>query len=207
MKRIHPAAAILFALFCFVGGFLIGRVPAPATEPVLVAAEDLPFGTLLNDPPSQLKKVGFLRETVPPGAVSNPEELRNKVLGRAIPKNTPVTLQDLSMPPGMRAMTFKTILEGSGFLLPGSRIDLIFEGPDLDDPKKSVRKTFVEDLLVLAVNSASRPDYTTEVTVAVSPAEAEQIAAAQNRGRLMVTLHQPRKPAPSTVANPFDDRH
>src|SRR5262245_35217059 len=103
MKAIH-LVGFLFAMLLIsactgVGGFLVGlRVGSQKadqlfqgdTVPVLVAADDLPTGTLLSDPAKQLTLKAFHPDTVPPGALLNPEDVRGKVLGRTIEKNTPV---------------------------------------------------------------------------------------------------------------------
>jgi pilus assembly protein CpaB len=222
MKPIHYAVffVILFMATCLAcaGGFFLGnrlgphraeRVRDGSTTPILVAAQDLPVGTKLDQPEIQLHSVPFPIESLPPTAFANFEDLRGKVLGRSLSKNTPVTMDDLSFaedlfkaaPPGKRAVTIKTSQEGlgGGFVLPGSRIDLIGTEPDPDDPKKSITKVFLKNIQVLAVNTAKEAPTNsnpvvlipTSLTLAVTIEEAEKLAAARQRGPISVALRRP----------------
>jgi pilus assembly protein CpaB len=182
--------------------------PADAkTTLVLVAATDLQIGTAL-EPEKHLALRPFLPESVPQGAVANIEDLRGKVLGRSISQNSPVTLRDLNLsggvleaaPKGTRAVTIRVSLENAqaGFTLPGAHVDLICTVSDPRDARRTLTKTFLQRVLVLAVNTQSQA--TTDkgvianpatVTLAVKPAEAERIIWAKERGSITMTLRKP----------------
>jgi Flp pilus assembly protein CpaB len=173
------------------------------TVPVVVAAEELPAATLINNPSKQLSVVLFLRGSVPTDVCSNAEELRGKALARAIPKNTPVTPRDLSGspviilsewgPPGTRAMSFRLSPEHAESIVPGSKIDVIVTTNDPDNAKKLVSKTILSNILVLARNPNGYTSGPMTVTVAVSPEEAEKLAMAKERGQLTPVLRRPRE--------------
>jgi Flp pilus assembly protein CpaB len=150
----------------------------------------------------------FLPDSVPQGAVANVEDLRGKVLGRNIPQNSPVTTRDLNLntgvlegaPKGMRAVTIRVTLENAqaGFTLPGAHVDLICTLPDPRDARRTLTKTFMQRVLVLAVNAQNQvteggktiPNPGT-VTFAVKPSEAERIVWAKERGSIALTLRRP----------------
>jgi pilus assembly protein CpaB len=178
------------------------------TTLVLVAAADLQIGTPI-EPEKHLTLKPFLPDSVPQGAVANVEDLRGKVLGRNIPQNSPVTTRDLNLNAGvldatlkgMRAVTIRVTVENAqaGFTLPGAHVDLICTVTDPRDARRMLTKTFMQRVLVLAVNTQSQA--TNEkggvivnpatVTLAVKPAEAERIIWAKERGNITMTLRKP----------------
>jgi pilus assembly protein CpaB len=192
------AAAFLASLY---------RPPGDArTTLVLVAAADLQIGTPI-EPEKHLTLKPFLPDSVPQGAVANVEDLRGKVLGRNIPQNSPVTTRDLNLnagvlegvPKGTRAVTIRVTLENAqaGFTLPGAHVDLICTLPDPRDARRTLTKTFMQRVLVLAVNTQNQvpADGRTitnpgTVTLAVKPAEAERIIWAKERGSITMTLRK-----------------
>jgi pilus assembly protein CpaB len=219
---------MLVAVACgLVAAFLASQYqPSASTAnkvPVLVAAVDLPAGAVLNDP-KMLAQKAFDPDTVPPGAVANFEDLRNKVIARSIDKNAPVTTKDLSMseslfkpcPPGYRATTLRVTVESSaaGFVLPGSHVDLLCTLPDPTDARRSLTKTFMQNVMVLAVNTMREqpkegggviPAAQT-VTLAVKPEDVERLESAKNRGQIAMSLRRPgEKEVVETkgVSNPF----
>jgi Flp pilus assembly protein CpaB len=200
----HLIAALLIGGVSCAGGFFVGNrfghqkadeLAQNQTVPVLVAAEDLLVGTTFNDP-KLLRPVAFLPDTVPPGAVTNFEDLRGKTLARTISKNVPVSIYDLSMlkalfkpaPPGKRALTIRAPFDrtGSAFFRPGSYIDVIGPEPDPDDPRKSTRKVLAQKILVLAVTQD--PEFEL-LTLAVSMEEAKKIVAVSDP--VTPVLHRP----------------
>src|SRR5947209_20470874 len=62
------------------------------------------------------------------------------------------------LPPGMRAYDFRagTAKTFDGFILPGSRVDLV--GVQRTTPEKTVAKTVLENVLVLAIDVAGPGD-------------------------------------------------
>jgi Flp pilus assembly protein CpaB len=199
-----PWHVLLIATITCAAGFFLGlmlrgyqakRALESMLAPVIVAAKDLPVGTLITDPDKQVKKVHFLRETLPPGVMQNSEDCRGKTLGRTVSKNTPVTGQDLiiaeslrvGMIPGWRAVTihrFWTLR----FPVPGSRVDIFGKIPSPEDPDKLMTKIVAENAVILAVNTGSTSN---NITVAVKVEQAEELLAAKERGRLEIELHRP----------------
>jgi Flp pilus assembly protein CpaB len=175
---------------------------------VLVAAQDLRVGMAISEPEHMLMARPYLADSVPAGAVQNIEDLRGKILARSIDKNTPVTLKDINFnedllsiaPPGTRAVTIKVNAETAhpGFTLPGSHVDLVCTVSDPADPRRMLTKTFVQHVLVLAVNAQQQlptqgpaiiPNPAT-VTLAVDPDDAERVLWARDRGTITLTLRK-----------------
>jgi Flp pilus assembly protein CpaB len=203
---LRQSHVLLIATITCVGGFFLGfmfggyqskRAFESKLVPVVVAAQDLPVGTLINDPDKQLKNAPFPRDNLPPGAVQSPEELRGKFLAWAIYKGSPVTTQALSVsgdtwgrrpPPGVRAITIR-LAKDTARELPGSFVDVIAKVPDLDEPGKFRTKVIVENVMVLAV--ATGKDDPHVITIAVIPEQVEPLLEARQHGTFSLTLRKP----------------
>lgn len=219
---------MLVAVACgLVAAFLASQYQPSASEqkvPVVVAQVDLPAGTKITDPAKMLMIKGFPADAEPPKSYKNPEDLRNQVVSRTIDKNVPITAGDLSMaeslfkpcPPGFRAISVRVNLEDatSGFTLPGSFVDLLCTLPDPTDARRTLTKTFMQNVMVLAVNTQrEQPKEGGGViqnpgmlTVAVKPEDVERLIAAGARGTVKMSLRRPgEKEVVETkgVTNPF----
>jgi Flp pilus assembly protein CpaB len=196
-------AAIVIAVVCCTGGYLAGRMTASQpddtrsvnTISVLVAKDHILVGTVLSEPEALLEPRTFLRESVPPDAIQDPAKLRGKTLERTIYKNTPITNYDVERYSDvLRFMTIRISVETAmcGFILPGSRVDLIQATPVPEDPRKSVTKVVVESAILLAVHTGKQVPGA-YVTIAVTRDEAQQITEAKQRGTLSLALRRPKE--------------
>jgi pilus assembly protein CpaB len=184
---------------------------------IWVAKVDLGNGTKLAQPELQLELKPFPPDSVPQGAYEAAalnEQIRNKVLGRSLPKNSIITsdcftlaedlFKDLKEP-GYVAITIPVDVQKSvaGFCLPGSRINLMLT---FTDPKTRAQKTqtFMENVRILAVNTEKNqpkegpgvmPTAST-FTLAVKPEEAHRIMLAGSKGAISVALRRPGEDAP-----------
>ena len=110
--------------------------------------------------------------------------------------------------PGMRAIsiTITTDSGAGGFILPNDRIDLILTQKYGSDPPRVRARTILEDVRVLAVDQTFKQDKDTKTvigktaTLELTPAQAEQIARAQNQGALSLSL-RPLSDDPAAVAS------
>jgi Flp pilus assembly protein CpaB len=95
----------------------------------------------------------------------------------------------VAVPAGKRAMSIQIGSEQPpGGFLPGARVDIIGKVPHAENGDKLVTKVIVEDVMVLAAGGEPSKEV---VTVAVTVDEAEQLAAAKERGPLTVVLRKP----------------
>lgn len=112
---------------------------APTTQPVVVAAVDMPLGTTVDA--KSLKTVEWPISALPAGPYASPETLVGRVTLTRLATNEPVTndrlapvgtrgLLPLVIDPGMRALTVRVndVTSISGFIVPGSRVDVLLTG-------------------------------------------------------------------------------
>jgi hypothetical protein len=106
-----------------------------------------------------------------------------------VPPPTAAVPAPVVVPNGKRAMSIRigSELPPGGFL-PGAHVDIIGKVPHLDLEDKVVTKVIIADAMVLATGGEPSKEV---VTVAVTVEEAEQLAAAKERGPLTVVLRRP----------------
>ena len=180
------------------------KVEAEAV-PVTVALVDLPWGTKIR--PDMVKTVAFLKESLPPGYVTDPGSLENRVLIAQVKQNEPITASRLApesvteggvsaiIKPGNRAIAVKgdKVIGISGFIKPGNRVDVL---ATLKHPKSKldVTKIVLENTLVLATgtqmqeNGEGKPAPVDVYTLEVSPDDGEKLGLAASQGKLQFAL-------------------
>jgi pilus assembly protein CpaB len=183
--------------------------------PVVVATADIPAGTRVQ--PTQVKTVGIPSDAKPKGSYTDVNELIGQVAkqsvyaGEIISSNRFANSPGSSalaaiIPEGKRAITVavNNVVGVSGFILPGSRVDII--AADGGEPK-----TILQNIKVLAVGQLlnqekNDPVNVSAVTLEVDPRQAEVIVKARN---LRLTLRNPddgilvaEAEAPTTPADP-----
>jgi len=175
----------------------------------------------------------FLADSAPIDGLrlSNIEDVRNKTLGRNIVKGEPILARDFSeqgslflpAPPGHRAVTIRVTLESglAGFALPGAHVDLVCTRPNPANQNQTLADTFMENVLVLAVNTLRTNDTSQDqkmgviptpsvVTLAAKPIDAARIIWAKEKGHINLTLRRPGELEESNVPtvkelDPVDD--
>jgi pilus assembly protein CpaB len=104
-----------------------------------------------------------------------------------------------TIPDGMRAVTVKVndVIGVAGFVVPGSRVDLILSGSPTEAGGVEMAKVILENIQVLAAgqNVASddngRPQSVPVVTLLVTPEQSEVVALASVDGRIQLALRNP----------------
>ena len=188
---------------------------APVTSAVLVAAHDLPAGTLLK--PADLVSKQVPRNSIPTDATMDTEEERRDLYGamvrRSMVSGEMIHLSD-ALRPGdhgflaavlkgnMRAVTVgvDAITGTAGLIWPGDRVDLILTQviPDQTLPigRRVVAETVVSDVRVIAIdqrmvegaaNSTATPEART-VTLEVNESEAQGVQVAVRLGKLSLSV-------------------
>jgi pilus assembly protein CpaB len=177
------------------------------TLPVAVAANDLSWGTTLTK--EKIKKVDFLKGSLPEGFSSDPDSLVGRVLIYPVKANEPIFESRLApnnvktggvaavISSKKRAVAVKVdkVIGVSGFIHPGSRVDVLIT---LTTGKTyhPVTKIILENLLVLAAGSEmkekkgfeERSSTTDVITLEVTPEEAEKLAMAAAEGKIQLAL-------------------
>ena len=190
-------------------------VAVPAGPKILVAAKDLPVGTILDQ--TSLKFVAWPKESMQDSyyaqsaADSDPSKLVGTVVRYPITAGQPVTRGSLVGPqdrgflaaalsPGMRAVTVPvTATSGlAGFVFPGDHVDIVLtESVNGGDQPLKVSETILRNVRVLATDQRYtdkdedgkvKVQQASNVTLEVTPKIAEKIAVAQSVGSLSLSL-------------------
>ena len=132
-----------------------------ATKHVVVAAENLPLGTMVSK--EQLKVVGWPAATPVEGSFATVDEVVGRGLISPVQANELLTENKLapkeagaglapSIPPGMRALSVKTndVIGVAGFTVPGARVDVVVVVKDRDN---SMARVVVSNLQVLTAGT------------------------------------------------------
>jgi len=184
-----------------------GQEVAVEVQPVVVAAVDLSWGTLITD--EMLKKTNFLKGSLTTGYFSDRALLVGRVLIYPVKANEPILESRLApvemktggvaavISPKKRAIAVKVdkVIGVSGFIHPGNRVDVLMTlatGRTFNP----VTKTTLENILVLAVGSETKErkgleeksSLTDVITLEVTPEEAEKLALATTEGKLQLAL-------------------
>ena len=104
-----------------------------------------------------------------------------------------------TIPDGMRAIAVKVndVIGVAGFVLPGSRVDIILSGSPNSEGKVEMSKVILENIQVLsagqnvATDDAGKPLNVQVVTLLVTPDQSQTLALAQVDGRLQLALRNP----------------
>ena len=215
LKAVVPIAVSL--VIAFVGSYFIymwiqkQQAPQQVVQvqaeavPVVVAVSDLPWGTQLK--PEMLTTKPFLKQSLPAGYFSGPNDIKDRVVVAPLKANDPVTEHKLApvsiktggvsavLEKGKRAISVKgdKVIGIAGFINPGNRVDVLVT---IKDPQKKEEKTktILENIMVLATgtqiqkNEKGEPSPVDVYTLAVTPEEAEILSLAANEGKLQLAL-------------------
>jgi pilus assembly protein CpaB len=183
------------------------------TAYVLVAARDLPSGTILHEedvawqswPDEQINEA-YLRK-----GKDDPASLAGSVVRLRIAKGEPVTTGRFIPPgergflaavlaPGMRAtsVTLTSATDVAGLILPGDHVDLILSHPIKSElhpnaPARLASETVLTDIRVVAIDQIvndldKKPIAGKTATFEVTPKQAEIIEVAKTLGNLTLVL-------------------
>lgn len=182
---------------------LAAASPSVATQPVVVAAQDLKLGHKITE--EDLVTVDWPVAALPAGVASAPSEIVGRSLVSDVYTNEPILPTKLAdtglfgmiplIPPGMRAISVSVdqVISVAGFVTPETRVDVILlMQPPGDD--ETVSKVILQNIQALAANQQitedeeGQPIISTVVTVLVTPEQAEKLALAAHRGRIQMAL-------------------
>jgi pilus assembly protein CpaB len=215
LKAVVPIAVSL--VIAFVGSYFIytwiqkQQAPQQVVQvqaeavPVVVAVSDLPWGTQLK--PEMLTTKPFLKQSLPAGYFSGPDDIKDRVVVAPLKANDPVTEHKLAptdiktggvaavLEKGKRAISVKgdKVIGIAGFINPGNKVDVLVT---VKDPQKNEEKTktILENIMVLATgtqiqkNEKGEPSPVDVYTLAVTPEEAETLSLGANEGKLQLAL-------------------
>ncbi len=190
-------------------GSRVTAAKSPPSVGLVVAARDLPAGTLIQN--VDLRTVVWFG-TPPAGAILTPDALRNRAVATSIYAGELVTDNRLApigsggglaatIPPGMRACAVKVneVVGLAGFVVPGMRVDVLITGLPpggnaLDGPKV---RTLLQNIQVLSAGEnfqkdrEGKPEQAQVVNLLVTPAQAEILSLASNETHIQLVLRNP----------------
>ena len=212
MDRRFPMVLILSTVFasCVAGLFYrlaASRSHRPAaivTKPVVVAAADLPVGTVIRA--SDLKMVPMPANFLPRNSFAKPDDVESRAVMAKILQDEPILQERLAapggpsglvpmIPAGQRAVGVRVndVISVAGFVQPGMRVDVVLTGHP-PGSQNSVCRTVLQNILVLSAG----PILTAEpkgqainaavVTLSVSPEQAEILILASAEGKVQLVL-------------------
>jgi pilus assembly protein CpaB len=207
------SAFVVAALCSYVVYRVAGnRVAAaqPKTTTVVVAASDIPLGSVLRD--SDLGTVD-IAGTLPEGAIT----VRQEAVGRGVTSNLykgePILNSRLAapgaggglaatIPPGMRACAIRVddVVGVAGFVTPGMHVDVLISGNPPDDANPSQGpevKTLLQNIEVLSAgtdiqkDAEGKPQQVQVVNLLVTPEQAEDLSLASSQAHIQLVLRNP----------------
>jgi Flp pilus assembly protein CpaB len=127
------------------------------------------------------------------GTIWYGQRRQEKMMTKAVyapPVTVPAPQPAFVVPDGKRAVSVRVTMDGAvaGFILPGSRVDVINTVPDAEDARKALSKTIIQDVMVLASNMQGAQSI---VTLAVTAEQADTLDDAKERGSISVALRRP----------------
>ena len=199
------AAAVVFL---YLNQQSASNVTARATRPVVVAANDLTFGTKLE--PNMLKVVNYPKDSVPPHAYSSIDSVKGQTTKIFLGSLEPVLESKLStvggglsmmVPHSMRAssVTVNLVSSVSGFVVPGDHVDVLVTVDQQAQQQIATTKTILQNIEVVAAgvkteqkDQQDKPNTDQQtITVLVDPPAAEKMALAMHEGKIHLTLRNP----------------
>src|SRR5678815_4449774 len=174
------------------------------TKKAVVAAKQMPLGTLITR--DAVKLVDWPAQTPLQGGFSTLDEVVDRGVIAPVVENEPISESKLApkeagaglspaIKPGMRAISIRVneVIGVAGFVVPGSRVDIVTILKTTGDPFSRV---VVSNVTVLSAGTRYDQEEarananairSTVVTLMVDPIDADRIALAQSQGERMFT--------------------
>jgi pilus assembly protein CpaB len=217
-KRFFGVLIFAFVVATF-GGLityrsLLNRAPqeqksaTPAVK-VVVAARDLPMGTLIKEDDVKLTDWSG---AVPAGASSDVNTVVKRGVLTAIYAKEPVLESRLAapgaggglaamIPPGMRAVAVPVneVVGVAGFVVAGMRVDVLISGnsPGSNNNLGTMTRTLLQNIEVLSAgqdfkhDNEGKPVTVQVVNLLVTPDQAEQLSLARSQTTVQLVLRNP----------------
>jgi pilus assembly protein CpaB len=188
------------------------KAPAPLTR-YLVAARPLKAGTLTRDEDFRADPL----DSVPPGAIRDTTDDRNRLLGSLVRKNldtgSPITSENVLLrgdrgflagvlEPGTRAISIKVDAESgvSGLIKPGDYVDVLLTqvAANADVARRALSETILQNVRIIAIdqeivqgggaNNTAAAKVAQTVSLQLAPEQVKKIAVAKNLGSLSLAM-------------------
>jgi pilus assembly protein CpaB len=181
---------------------------APETRALVVAKKELPMGSVITD--QDVNLVLFPTDVYPAGGFGDIDEVVDRAVVQSILPNEPVIAGRVTekgagyglaplIPEGQRAMAIAVnqVSGVSGFILPGSNVDILLTGTPDNSGGDRMTTTVLENVTVLSTghrqqpNANGQPENVPVVNVLVTPEQAEMLTLATDAGKIQLVLRNP----------------
>ena len=187
---------------------------------IVVALEKLSVGSRISE--QQVRLISWSAAIPPEGSFTDLQQVVGRGVIVPLAVNEPVLETKLApkeggagltsvIPEGMRAVAVKVddVTGISGFVLPGSRVDVIAVGSVGDNSEEEVSKVFLENVEIIAAgqnlerDSQGKPQKVQVVTMLVTPEDSQKLALATTESKIRLSL---RNPLDTAQTNPTASR-
>jgi len=211
--RLFFIGSIALALGALVSFVVYSRLKTSASADnrpgvdVVVAADDLRPGARLED--HDVKLVRFPEGTVPPNFYRRMSQVIGRGVVQPINRGEFILSSKLAgenagsgltslIPPGMLAVSVRVneVTSVAGFVVPGTHVDVLLTGNPTGSGEQQTT-TVLENVAVVATgpslerNSSGEPQTSPDVTLLVSPDDAQKLTLASTQGRIQLALRNP----------------
>jgi pilus assembly protein CpaB len=179
-----------------------------ANQDIVVAAQDIPPGTTLNDEALKkglVKVTPWPKNSIPAGAFSSTQQVMGKVNRVKIIANEPILESRMAgegagltvrLEAGKRALAVRVdeIIGVSGFIVPDDRVDIILTTTPLGAQQDAkVSKIVLQNKRVLSVAQSTeqkdgKPQLARSITLELTPEETEKLTLASSEGQIVLAL-------------------
>jgi pilus assembly protein CpaB len=188
----------------------VGRKPSQAefaTKELVVATRELPMGAKITA--ADVRLMDYPEQAYPAGGFDSIDNVLERSVMQPILINEPVVGGRVTepgggvglttrIPEGMRAVAVAVnqVSSVSGFILPGSKVDVLLTGQPLSEEGRATT-TVIENLEVLSTahkvepGADGRPENVPVVNLLVTPEQAELVTLAAAEGRIQLVLRNP----------------
>lgn len=216
MRKRRPWFMLVLALCCGIVAALLAlkylrerTTPLMAAEPkranIVLSARSLPVGAVVTE--KDVKLVGWPGDALPAGYIRSVSDAVGRGVITAVAENEPLLEAKVStkdaggglpiiIRDGMRAVSVRVdeVIGVAGFVLPGTRVDVLLTLDKNADRPQSITKTLLQNVQTLAAGQSvtrdkeGKPQTVTVITLLVSPDNAELLTLATKEGRLQLAL-------------------
>jgi pilus assembly protein CpaB len=204
------ALLLAFGASAFVYHAFRQAAAAPAAvvmQHIVVAAEPLPLGTLLDA--SKLRTIAWPASEPVTGMFTKVEDVTNRAVITNVAENEPILEAKLAareagaglpatIPAGMRALSVAVndVIGVAGFVTPGTTVDVLVTGTiqGQSQATATVTRTILENVRVLAAGQKmqqdrdGKPETVPVITLLVAPEDAGKLAMASTEGKIQLAL-------------------
>jgi pilus assembly protein CpaB len=210
MLMLASVALVLSVFVTFMTYRLLRQRLQPPTEmtTIVVATQRLPLGKRVA--PEDVRVASWPKAAIVPGSAQDPAAFVGRGVIVPIEPNEPILEAKLApkqagagltttIPEGMRAVSIRVndVIGVAGFVVPGSRVDVILSGSPSQSGAIEIAKIILENVQVLAAGQNidqdvnGKPQAVQVVTLLVTPEDTQKLALASTEGRMQLALRNP----------------